>query len=103
MVDPWIIDTDAGVDDCQALVLALKSNMNVKAITTLCGNIMLPQVNKNVAEVLRVCDREDVPIYSGAERPFLQEPFFGTATVLHGEDGVNGYWSKHPDHAPDLK
>ena len=42
MADPWIIDTDAGVDDCQALVLALKSNMNVKAITTLCGNIMLP-------------------------------------------------------------
>jgi purine nucleosidase len=52
-------------------------------------------VNTNVAEVLRVCDREDVPIYSGAALPFVRTPDYEEGAKIHGSDGINEYWKRH--------
>mmetsp|Transcript_34640 Transcript_34640/g.60919 ORF Transcript_34640/g.60919 Transcript_34640/m.60919 type:complete len:316 (+) Transcript_34640:1756-2703(+) len=103
-MEPWIIDTDAGVDDAQALVIALKHPeiFNLAAITVLGGNVPLQQAARNVAEVLRVCGREDVPYYCGAERPLINHP--NGAELYHGADGLHGYWeAKHGDTLPTLK
>lgn len=40
---PVILDTDAGVDDAMAIILALRSpELDVQAITTVAGNVSEP-------------------------------------------------------------
>ena len=59
----FLIDTDAGVDDAQAIFMALSQpNVDVVAITTTHGNTSAHQVSKNVLRVLKVADRLDVCI-----------------------------------------
>ena len=87
-MEKWIIDTDAGVDDAQALILALCSNIDVVAITTVSGNTPETNVYKNVCEILRVCDK-DTQIYRGATRPIINQTDY--CPDYHGEDGLNNY------------
>lgn len=59
-----VIDTDAGLDDAQAILMALASdNVDVVAITTVLGNTTAPQVANNVLRILKVADRLDVSNY----------------------------------------
>lgn len=100
----WLIDTDAGVDDIQALVIALRhpSTFNVVGITVVAGNVPLPKASVNVAECLRMCGREDIPYFNGAERPIVSPLVSGES--IHGADGLNGYWNKkHGESLPTLK
>lgn len=52
-----IIDTDCGVDDAEAILLAL-SQWNVLAITCVEGNTEIEKVTKNVLRVLKVAGKE---------------------------------------------
>lgn len=47
-----IIDCDAGIDDAQAIMIALSQEVDVLAITCTCGNVNVDQVTKNVLKVL---------------------------------------------------
>ncbi|CAG9317092.1 unnamed protein product [Blepharisma stoltei] len=100
----WIIDTDAGVDDAQALVLALKCqeyhNFEVVAITSVAGNVPLPQVNKNIGEILRVCNKTHIPYYSGSAKPLIND--LTDCASIHGVDGLNNYWSNPSRGAEDI-
>jgi inosine-uridine nucleoside N-ribohydrolase len=59
-----IIDTDAGLDDAQAILMALASDdVEVVAITTVMGNTGAHQVAKNVLRILKLADRLDVRLY----------------------------------------
>lgn len=59
-----IIDTDAGLDDAQAILMALASvDVEVVAITTVMGNTGALQVAKNVLRILKLGNRLDVRIY----------------------------------------
>ncbi len=90
-----IIDTDAGVDDAQALLLALAyQNTRIEAITTVTGNIHVDYVTRNVATTLKVMEREQIPIYRGADRPLVSEWTHQTA-FIHGNDGL-GDWADRP-------
>lgn len=56
-----IIDTDAGLDDAQATLMALNSpDVDVIAITTCHGNTSVEQVCRNVLRVLKAANRLDV-------------------------------------------
>lgn len=56
-----LIDVDTGVDDAQAIMMALASkDVDVLAITCVGGNTELDQVITNTLRVLKVCDRLDV-------------------------------------------
>ena len=58
-----IIDTDPGVDDAQAIFMALKyPNVRVLAITTCDGNSAVQQVTINTLRVLKAANRLDVSI-----------------------------------------
>jgi len=85
-----IIDTDAGVDDAQAIMLALTyPSAAVEAITTVTGNAHVDWVTRNVFAVLDVM-RAAVPVYRGADQPLLPgrwQPEPG----IHGEDGLGNY------------
>ena len=58
-----IIDSDAGVDDANAILMALGSpDVDVIAITTVSGNTIAPQSGRNVLRVLQLMNRLDVSI-----------------------------------------
>ena len=48
------MDTDCGVDDAQALMIALKY-LDVVAITTVSGSVDAAQVAANASVVLEIC------------------------------------------------
>lgn len=66
-----IIDCDAGIDDAQAIMIALSQEVDVLAITCTFGNVNVDQVSKNVLKTLEVCGRTDIPVYKGAHRAML--------------------------------
>ncbi|KAI8474392.1 MAG: Inosine/uridine-preferring nucleoside hydrolase domain-containing protein [Monoraphidium minutum] len=85
----WI-DCDAGIDDAQALLLAL-SLPRVKLVAVSCvhGNADVRRVATNVARVLALCGAAGVPIYLGAEEPLVaaHSPY---DREFHGDDGLGG-------------
>ncbi len=84
---PMIIDTDAGVDDALAILMALADpDVNVVGITTLNGNVSLPNVERNVGTILSAAGAGPIPIYRGAPRPLLVDA--PDAADIHGADGL---------------
>ncbi|XP_053397601.1 uncharacterized protein LOC123552077 isoform X2 [Mercenaria mercenaria] len=87
MSEKYIIDVDTGVDDAQAIMLALsRPDIDVIAITCVSGNVSVDQVCLNTLKVLTVCGRLDVPVYRGSNIPLVDEGI--EATHYHGNDGL---------------
>lgn len=87
---PLIIDTDPGVDDAVAIMLALASpEVELRAVTTVFGNVPLRRTTENAGRILALCDRSDVPLGAGADRP-LVHPQRERAEAWHGGDGLGG-------------
>lgn len=86
----FIIDTDMGIDDAVALLMALAyPQARIQAITTVAGNVGLAQATHNAGVVLDVAAAPAIPIYAGCARPLLQHcP--EDATSIHGPDGLGG-------------
>lgn len=56
-----IIDTDCGIDDAQAIMMALAApNIEVVGVTCVFGNASVENVCQNVVRVLSVCERQGV-------------------------------------------
>jgi len=65
-----IIDTDTGSDDAVALMMALKSTeVDVVAITTVCGNVPVELATKNALMTVEVTNAQKPPIYVGQVNP----------------------------------
>ncbi|UCG65568.1 MAG: nucleoside hydrolase, partial [Deltaproteobacteria bacterium] len=82
-----IIDTDPGVDDALALLLALRSpELQVEAVTTVDGNVPVEQATKNAVLLLDLFGPKSRPILArGAAQP-LRKGFIRVQSV-HGSDG----------------
>ncbi|XP_046577445.1 LOW QUALITY PROTEIN: probable uridine nucleosidase 2 [Haliotis rubra] len=92
----FIIDTDAGIDDAQAILMCLAaSDVEVVAITAVAGNTSATQVVKNLLRLLKAAGRPDIPIYRGCEDMLLgwQKP---DDCNYHGKDGFGDV----PDPVP---
>ncbi|KAF0044903.1 hypothetical protein F2P81_001432 [Scophthalmus maximus] len=82
-----IIDVDTGVDDAQAIMVALANpDVEVLGITCCHGNTPLENVLKNTLRVLKVCNRLDIPVYRGCAEPLLARKLH--AGDFHGKDGL---------------
>jgi inosine-uridine nucleoside N-ribohydrolase len=82
-----VIDTDPGLDDALAILLALRSpELDVVGITTVCGNVPVGQATKNLFRVLSLLPPSSVLVGQGAARPLEYQ--LATATPFHGEDGL---------------
>ena len=58
-----VIDVDTGIDDAQAIMLALSCpDIDVLAITCVAGNVDISKVCLNTLKVLTVCHRLDVSV-----------------------------------------
>ena len=59
---PIIIDTDPGQDDAVALLLALASpaELEVRAVTSVAGNVPLELTTENALSLVELASRDDV-------------------------------------------
>ena len=80
-----IIDTDPGLDDAVAILLALAAGdeLEVLGITTVAGNLPLAQTERNARRVCELAGRRDVPVYAGCARPLMRP--LATAEAVHAE------------------
>jgi len=84
-----IIDTDPGVDDALALLLAMRSpELRIEAITAVAGNVPLELTLPNALRMVEIAGRTDIPVAAGAKAPLLRR--LVTAAYAHGENGLGG-------------
>ncbi|KAM9820264.1 inosine-uridine preferring nucleoside hydrolase-like [Neosynchiropus ocellatus] len=82
-----MLDLDTGVDDAQAIIVALAApNVQIMGISCCHGNTPLKNVLKNTLRVLKVCNRLDVPVYKGSSEPMVGSKV--NAGEFHGKDGL---------------
>jgi pyrimidine-specific ribonucleoside hydrolase len=87
---PLVIDTDPGIDDALAILLALASpEVDLRLVTTVHGNVELAQTTENALRVLHLAGRSDVPVAAGA-RSSLVHPQGERAGHVHGAAGLGG-------------
>ena len=90
MARPLVIDTDPGIDDAVAILLALASpEVDLRLVTTVHGNVELAQTTENALRVLHLAGRSDVPVAAGA-RSSLVHPQPERAGHVHGAEGLGG-------------
>jgi len=84
-----IIDTDPGVDDAFALLLAMRSpELKIEGITPVAGNVPLELSLPNALRMVEIAGRTDIPVAVGARAPLERRLI--TATYAHGENGLGG-------------
>ncbi len=90
MSTPVIIDTDPGIDDALALMLAFASpELDVRAVTTVGGNTGLAHTTANALNLLHLLGRDDVPVGAGANLPLVRTDS-APDPATHGADGFGG-------------
>ena len=87
---PIVIDTDPGIDDALAIVLALRSpELRVELMTTVAGNTGLRSATDNARRLLALLGPDEPPrLVRGAAKPIRGR--LSTAPEVHGDDGLAG-------------
>jgi len=94
-----LIDTDPGVDDAFALLLAMRSpELKIEAITAVAGNVPLELTLPNALRMVEIAGRTDIPVAPGAKAPLLRR--LVTAAYAHGENGLGGAVFPEPTIKP---
>ena len=97
-----LIDTDPGMDDTLAIVLAAKSSaVELLGISSVAGNYPIEVTTKNALKTLELIGRTDIPVARGMAkplaRPLAKDPF------SHGSDGQAEIHLPEPVTAPAPK
>lgn len=83
---PLLIDTDPGVDDALAILMAFADAQHqVVGLTVTAGNVGLGHTVANALKLCEVAGREDVPVFAGCATPLLHPS--PDAADVHGADG----------------
>lgn len=76
MTRKLILDVDTGTDDAVAIMFAaLHPNLELVGVTTVNGNVPVPNTTDNTLRVLDHIGRSDVPVYQGLSRPLVRHDF----------------------------
>ena len=96
MVTPVAIDTDPGVDDAIALMLAMRSpELRVELLTTVAGNVPVAVGTRNARRLVALVNPKRWPtVATGAARPLTGK--LETATHVHNRDGLGGNARRFP-------
>lgn len=81
----YIIDTDPGIDDAIAILMAYRNNLDIIGFTLASGNIHIDKSENNL-KILEDFMETNIPIYKGS---IINEGSV-TAEFAHGKDGL-GY------------
>jgi purine nucleosidase len=84
-----LIDTDPGIDDSLAILLALASpEISLEGLSVVHGNCSLEQATKNGLAILDLAGASHIPLAAGCELPLVQPSLLAPET--HGNTGL-GY------------
>lgn len=84
-----IFDTDPGIDDACAILLALASpELSLEGLSVVHGNCSVQQAAKNALSVLELANASHIPVAMGCELPLVQPSLLAPET--HGDTGL-GY------------
>jgi purine nucleosidase len=84
-----LLDTDPGIDDACAILLALASpELSLEGLSIVHGNCSLEQGTKNALSVLELAGSSRIPVARGCELPLVQPSLLAPET--HGDTGL-GY------------
>ena len=84
-----LIDTDPGIDDSLAILLALASpELSLEGVSVVHGNCSLEQATRNGLSVLELARATHIPLAKGCELPLVQPSLLAPET--HGNTGL-GY------------
>lgn len=83
-----IIDTDPGVDDAVAILMASAvPEIEILGLTTVGGNVPLARTTRNALALLQAAGRSEIPVAKGASRPLRGR--FKYAPQFHGPGGLS--------------
>lgn len=84
-MEPWLIDTDPGVDDALAILAAHRlPTVRVLAMTIAAGNVGIEHTVANALKLVEVMGAE-TPVFVGAPKPLVRAA--DDAAFVHGLDG----------------
>lgn len=85
--EPVVIDTDPGVDDAIALLMALSCpRLDILGLTTTAGNVPIGPATRNSLAILEAVGRNDIPVYRGATRPIRGR--YAYSVDVHTREGL---------------
>ncbi|XP_021846153.1 uridine nucleosidase 1 isoform X2 [Spinacia oleracea] len=65
-----IIDTDPGIDDCMAILMAFQTQeVDIIGLTTIFGNVQTENATRNALLLCEIAERPDVPVAEGSPGP----------------------------------
>lgn len=92
-----IIDTDPGVDDAQAILMAAAHpDTSIEALLTVGGNVGLEHTTRNAFRILEIAG-VNAPVHAGCEHALVRSGF--DAAYVHGHDGL-GDVDERPQRTP---
>ncbi len=97
-----IFDTDPGIDDACAILLALASpELSVEGLSIVHGNCSLEQATKNALSVLELAHASHIPVAKGCELPLVQPSLLAPET--HGDTGLGYAKLPEPRSKPTIQ
>lgn len=101
MPERILIDTDPGVDDAMAILLALASpEVQVEGLTVVFGNSGdVNLLGRNACAILELAGRADIPVAVGATNPLVRA-YHGRGSSVHGGNGLGDVALPTPAKTP---
>jgi purine nucleosidase len=94
-----LIDTDPGIDDALAILLALASpEVHLEGLSVVHGNCSVEQGVQNALAVLELAHAASIPVARGCELPLVQPSLLAPET--HGDSGLGHAHLPIPQQAP---
>jgi len=79
------------------MMMLAQPSVDVVGISAVHGNVGVAQVGQNIARVLTLCGRPEVPFYLGADEPLVAPAM--DASYFHGLDGLGDVPDVFPTYA----
>jgi purine nucleosidase len=97
-----IIDTDPGIDDACAILLALASpELSLEGLSIVHGNCSLEQATTNALSIVELAHASHIPVAKGCELPLVQLPLLAPET--HGDKGLGYAQLPEPRAKPTVR
>lgn len=94
-----IIDTDPGIDDALAILLALASpELQIEGLATVSGNGTVEVTTRNALAILELGGHPEIPVFQGAGVPLIQPLLIASDT--HGDFGLGYANLPEPHQSP---
>lgn len=94
-----LLDTDPGIDDALAILLALASpELELSGLSVVHGNCSTLQGTRNALAVLELARAAHIPVHTGCALPLVQPSLLAPET--HGDEGLGYAHLNAPRTAP---